>query len=813
MADGDADQGGGQSARVARGSVNTLKPPHIPARILWPALGFPAVIAPGGSSNAHDASTCISVVLLSTLPTITSEQAAEHLRFVPWEQRRTRYLLPGTSNGFTKEEIEVRSSHVRFGESVKKGGISDDLAFKISFGYDSSGSYGFSAALSKHVLKLYDGVGYSYLHEVRVSRAGSSRLAAGKYNLFWISSNPDDTENNISNEMDLLIKTHATTTRKNLKTTLPMSFLLKEYEYDFDAQHDPYSQGISAKRRTEVLHPLFVQQDILYIQIGHITDLHVDVRSDVYEDRLKYAQQRGHIEWEVNGKKVKIKDVDFNNWNRAVEKLYRQAKDGCDVLLLTGDLIDYGRGHVGIPSNDMLGDDSMYHVDRNWFLFYYILASGNSYEKPTYTILGNHDWRLNPYPPFAIVGSPSTRTLINNYAQYKPPWAEEDAEDWMEAEKNAQKKLNERLRKIIEVAHGQGADKAFSYLLEATSIGGLGLEDPVEFFKTFGDLVSNTQSMDFENSPAETAIESVAWYLLLINPFLDYAFHLPGGYAVLMLDWAQEENVLFPIVNQGKEWGYMPWEADEAAMPGPKAKNCLTGLQKHLVQEFLANTSAAKVLGVHAPPISPYPTWPNDDLLLGSMKHRDRDKTQHYESVYKDEQGNEHVYDFDVFYAVRPRDAPYGWEANFGSLEVSRDWLINALRENVGVRLVLSGHIHRAGLFVVYAREGEPGSSALAGVLRIKLVTPSMVNDAKWPAVAHTIGGERGPLYVNTTSAGPRGHLYQYWNHNAEMRNDLYVDSGYTVIVMARDGTIKKVEFRTAKGATAQNAATSPASG
>ena len=45
--------------------------------------------------------------------------------------------------------------------------------------------------------------------------------------------------------------------------------------------------------------------------------------------------------------------------------------------------------------------------------------------------------------------------------------------------------------------------------------------------------------------PVETSVESIAWYLLSINPFLDYAFTLPGKQSVLMLDWAKDEDVLF----------------------------------------------------------------------------------------------------------------------------------------------------------------------------------------------------------------------------------------------------------------------------
>jgi hypothetical protein len=45
-------------------------------------------------------------------------------------------------------------------------------------------------------------------------------------------------------------------------------------------------------------------------------------------------------------------------------------------------------------------------------------------------------------------------------------------------------------------------------------------------------------------------------------------------------------------------------------------------------------------------------------------------------------------------------------------------------------------------------------------------------------------------LYVNTTSAGPRGH----W-HPANGQS-YYVDPGYARVELAQDGTIWSVEFR-----------------
>jgi hypothetical protein len=796
--------------RCTRGSLNTHRPGHIPARILWPALGFPAVVDPGDPSKSDDATTCVTVVIISKRPRITRKQAAEHLRFVPWEDRHTRYLPPSSANSFIEDEIQVRATPESWEESIKNPGVvapyADDFALQLYFGYDKTINNGFSGGLSRFVLKKYEEWGYRYLQEIRVSRGASSRVAAGRYNLFWINADAKDTKNDISDELALLIESFAKPTRQNLMSSLSdrfgdntdqakdfESFLLKEYEYDYDALHRPYNQGVSQQadpaRRTEVLHPLFVQKAVPHLQIGHITDLHVDVRSDVYEYNLK----KGGFICEIGGQKIWGEHVDFNNWNTSVTKLYTQAKQSCDVLLLTGDLIDYGRGHMGIPSGKQdsiaadLSDDGAYHVDRNWFLFYCILASGTSYVKPTYTILGNHDWRINPYTPFAIAGAPDPKSLINDYNRYKPQHTGSNQE--------AEEELYKCLNKILLKAHGPGAEKAFTYLMEATNTLEFAKEQPEEFYKTLWALLKNTQTMNIKNAPTETKIESVAWYLLLINPFLDYAFHLPGGYDILMLDWAKDENVLFPIVVNGKEWDYLPTQAAVAAAAGPKARNCLTDLQKHLVEQFVAKPGVAKVLGIHAPPIGPYPAWTDDTLASGRMDLPEDDHSKHYKTIYPDGTS----VSWRPIYAVRPPDGPFGEAADYGSFEKYRDWLINQLgKDGASVRLVFSGHIHRNGLFVVYT----PQSSALAGLMLVRGITAPMVGGSNPPEVTRLPEGEHGPLYVNTTSAGPRGHIYL--PGAAE-----YVDSGYSVTVLSSNGTIQKVEFRSAKSAVAPMAARS----
>ena len=803
--------------RCARGSVNTNKQTPIPARILWPALGFPAVIDPGNASTSDDATTCVTVVIVSKCKQINRKQASDHLRFVPWAQRHQRYLPPGTVNGFTEDELDVRSNPDYLEPGSPPGliryGKSDEFVQQIYFGYDAKVKNGFTAGLSWFVLKKYSDWGYSYVHEIRASRTASVRLAADQYNLFWINSNPDDTEKDISDELDLLIKQYATPGMQravdnmsnwlNDEQMADLNPFLQAYEYDYNALNLPYTQTkqLDPAHRTEVLHPLFVQAAMDHLKIGHITDLHVATRNDAYEENLRrgFFLPDAELEEPINPDTVKGEwiIVDFNNWNKSVTALYQKAKASCDVLLLTGDLIDYGRGHVGIQQGQELGADELYLVDRNWLLFYSLLASGDSYQKPAYTILGNHDWRLNPYPPLAP-GAPDPRSMLNDYLRFKGRGKENVAQK--DLDKKTREEMDRKLNEILKKAHGDGWQKAISYFYPATGKLNWYSENPDAAFQSLLQLWENAQTLNIEHLPTETKVESISWYLLLINPFLDYAFHMVGGYDILMLDWAQYEDLFFPIVENGKERPYHIWEAQHAADPGPMAKACLTDLQKDLVQNFVGRSGKAKVLGIHAPPIGAYTSW--TDKLLGDgeamfefFRVTDAEPTADFTNLdYKNKKWRGPIY------AIAPKDGPAGHAANYNSFVRNRDWLITTLGdEKANVRLVLAGHIHRNGVFVVDVPQNNPQNPAAASSrIRTYRVEPGVTQQAVPPAVTLAPHTHNAPLYVNTTSAGPRGHLF-----DVEGNTDCYIDSGYAVIDLSSDGIIQTLTFLNAKTANA----------
>jgi hypothetical protein len=306
-------------------------------------------------------------------------------------------------------------------------------------------------------------------------------------------------------------------------------------------------------------------------------------------------------------------------------------------------------------------------------------------------------------------------------------------------------------------------------------------------------MMAQTQTMNVKDTPAQTTIASVEWYLLSINPFLDYAFTLPNQHRVLMLDWAEKENVLFPILSRGKSYPYMLWQAGAAADPGPKAKSCLTPLQQDLVSGFLMLPGRSKLIGVHAPPIGPYPDWTDKDMLEGRTKYG-KEKVGKVRGLTdfvtrKPDGTTEQWYGHPLF-ATRPKSGIEGVTADYGSFESKRDWFI----ENVGdgksnVRVVLSGHIHRNGAYVVHLVGNETGPT-LAGERIVYRVKTSDASNATYPAVSRTPQGRRGPLYVNTTSAGPNGNYHPVTDVDAKTY------PGYARVHLAENGTIELMQFR-----------------
>jgi 3',5'-cyclic AMP phosphodiesterase CpdA len=823
-------------------------------RILWPALGFPAVICPREANArgnvAADATRCICLLVLAN-GTLTRDDVARSLRYVTWDNRRQRHLPAGARDStFAAADITVRPD-VK-GDPISLSTPGNRLISLVGFGGGKGENSAIIGGIANEVLSFYRKLQFVrpliHLHEIRISEDASNRLADGRYHLFW---NNFDTKDDVpSDEMQLLIDHHAQPLRERDFEEAGVKGLLREYEFEYGPTHLPYQQTYSnltmmrGLPRTEVLHPLFVQRKQSEpLRIGHLTDLHVDVRADVYEANLHEAMKFVPVAndaaafdkaWETLAKKhtplpwkskadlqelTKLSGLNetlvleiaatktlkknwykgsYNNINRSFRDNYTRAKTESDILLLTGDLIDYGRGHFGIAARRQLGDNVAYNEDRNWFLFHWLLAGDNAYTVPAYTILGNHDWRLNPYPPFAIAGTPSPKSILNNYWDFVP-----DLQNW-----------------LVKIAHGPGHERAFSYASTAVGVRDLVDKDPWAALSTALRILTTRSRLNIKGAPTETNVAAVKWYLLTINPFLDYAFPHPSGQKLLMLDWAEAEDVLFDVVERGKARPYGPTEAARASDPGPKAGDAITPAQQKMIDIFLARPGASKLVGIHAPPIAPWYDWYDSELYRSrklfpgstvANRRQELGTFQTPEACHKGEgrwieadqvcvekvprgpdiisefpNGEKKRWNGHPFFAIRPPNAFDGMTADYGSIVRGRDKFIKDLIEpGHGVRAVFSGHNHRDGLHTLW-RMGPESGPQTDGTLRVRLIGTRVTSIKP--------GMILGPLWVNTTSAGFRGHSVP------APGKDEYVPPGRALVTVRRDGTIDAAEFRRLPG-------------
>ena len=176
-----------------------------------------------------------------------------------------------------------------------------------------------------------------FLYEIRVNETACRLLTQPLYHLFW--NNENSNEKALSDEMTTLIDNFALPRRRDRLQEKRFgelwqknkSYFLDEYRYEYGSLHSKRPSPV------EILHPLFVKYRKPVLKIGQSTDTHIDVRANVYEENLKWSKDA------LASSALKA----YVNFNKNFEETYKKAKGDCDILLLTGDLIDYGRGHWG----------------------------------------------------------------------------------------------------------------------------------------------------------------------------------------------------------------------------------------------------------------------------------------------------------------------------------------------------------------------------------------------------------------------------------------------------------------------------------
>jgi 3',5'-cyclic AMP phosphodiesterase CpdA len=265
-------------------------------------------------------------------------------------------------------------------------------------------------------------------------------------------------------------------------------------------------------------HPVYIGEKE-YLNIAHISDSHLAARMCLLEDR-----------WNANAEQVwrtstltDEKPGEFSNFvtqfTHILKTINKDKK--IDVIIHTGDILDYNRGFYNVTGENDLSRD--YYFNRNWLLFYEILY--HHYEKPVFTILGNHDYRLNPYAPNPVV-------------------------------------ISRRIREFFNLAPMVNLTRS-----EMNTIH----EDPYALRIIENHLLK--------------APHAVHWYSVVINPLLDYQVFY-GGMAFLMLDWNvgedhEEGNPWADKVLSRRQWS-MVKEWHKKVMDDRKRKRVVAVVAMHV---------------------------------------------------------------------------------------------------------------------------------------------------------------------------------------------------------------------------------------
>ena len=221
-------------------------------------------------------------------------------------------------------------------------------------------------------------------------------------------------------------------------------------------------------------HPFYIGEKD-YLNIAHISDSHLAARMSMLKERWDSNHNRA---WEASSLSG-MKSGEFSSYIDQFQHILSCINDDktVDIIIHTGDITDYNRGYENSRGENDFSRD--YYFNRNWLLFYELLL--NNYEKPVFTILGNHDYRMNPYAPHPVLVSRRIRELFN-----------------MAPTVNL-------TRKEMNTLH----------------------EDPHALHVLENHLI--------------TAPQSVQWYSLIINPLFDYQVSY-GNMMFMMLDWRRWED-------------------------------------------------------------------------------------------------------------------------------------------------------------------------------------------------------------------------------------------------------------------------------
>ncbi|KAA3657783.1 MAG: hypothetical protein DWQ04_27075, partial [Chloroflexi bacterium] len=416
--------------------------------ILWPALGCPQLINPEEMT--------LEILFFSKVEKITKKLVdgwLSQILVIDWEAAKESYNVDG-KEWVLKKPDKKKLDEKKLDEEkftplknlVSK--IKWQKSTKLEKYKDDAGKRPLKLGSLRHttadiVLETYSAKGFKGIHSVRlklnkkstssISTSGKFELKEGRmYTLYYSPENKLLHE--ILNDDKLLKKPYddIPLMKQENKTTVGGSKSVYDWRFDRVEKLKKRCGDRDRDHKVRLFHPFMLMRTEAqeYLNVGHVTDLHICSLWDFFDEKLfpGYVQDQPEIinakeRKKLAAKKDPLKTISerYNNPNINVRNLtsqlnsmglnggdFKDINKFVDIILQTGDLIDFNRGFNMNPEHD---PDKDYVFNVNWIRYFELLLL--DYKRPTFTSLGNHDWRLNPYTP--VVKAEASHYLLLLY--------------------------------------------------------------------------------------------------------------------------------------------------------------------------------------------------------------------------------------------------------------------------------------------------------------------------------------------------------------------------------------------------------------
>lgn len=532
----------------------------------------------------------------------------------------------------------------------------------------------FNGIIREDTRRLYGSKGLKHIYQIIIHNhnktAGEVKKSSSKGTLFdlsWISY--DDAHKKAKDEGPYI-------ERQDIYT---LNFLNADvYIKDTDLTHafeigeGPLEFKKNEKLAIQNFHPVWVVADKKPLNLGHLTDVHVSSRQHAFKkSKAKF----------IHGKSAEIGPMVNASFDSLKDLMDQFGKDSeIDLLVFTGDLIDYGRNYHpkqfiagskkttgdiwqemtlsnlnqqddnGNPIKNKDGkilpniSDYPRSIDNvlifSLFLYYY-----ETYGKPIFLTSGNHECYSLPYGISSRIAV--WRTLKANIGDLvtKRNTSQEDLVE--ESKRNSKKDMDEIADNGPDI-YGMRANEGIAADHNLTLPEAILMYGPAYAEVVMGGGIKDSGRVNFNS-------KNLDWFYAVFTPISDYTFTW-GKQCFMALQWGDSER-LFGFLGDAQEGfggGFLP-----------RANKSISNKQRGIIAAGLANKKPCNVLFTH--------------FTL----------TSYNQPVAITEKGSINIDD----------NNQHG-KFDYGTFEQNRNYLYTQIATNK-INYTLAGHSHRSALYQV----------------------------------------------------------------------------------------------------------------